>query len=91
MDKFFLQKEADMLSYIKNKELINKQKLQGFLRETEELLAEYTKMPKQRAEKILLSAACEIVERIQPAREYGKRANCTISVKEPIRENKLKK
>ena len=65
MDKFFLQKEANMLSYIKNKELINKQKLQGFLRETE--------------------------ERIQPAREYGKRANCTISVKEPIRENKLKK
>lgn len=45
-----------MLSYIKNKELINKQKLQGFPKEAEELLAEYTKMPKQRAEKILLSA-----------------------------------
>ena len=41
-----------MLYYIKNKELINKQKLQGFLKETEELLAEYTQMPKQRAEKI---------------------------------------
>ena len=41
-----------MLSYIKNKELINKQKLQGFLKETEELLAEYTKVSKTRAEKI---------------------------------------
>ncbi len=79
-----------MLSYIKNKELINKQKLQGFPKEAEELLAEYTKMPNSVQRKYYYQRACEIVERIQPAKEYGKRANCTISVKESIRENKLK-
>ena len=41
-----------MLSYIKNKELINIQKLQGFPKEAEELLTEYTKVPKPRVEKI---------------------------------------
>ena len=41
-----------MLSYIKNKELLNIQKLQDFPKEAEELLAEYTKVSKTRAEKI---------------------------------------
>ena len=48
----FCKKEANMLSYIKNKELINIQKLQGFPKEAEELLTEYTKVPKPRVEKI---------------------------------------
>lgn len=41
-----------MLSYIKNKELLNIQKLQDFPKEAEELLTEYTKVSKTRAEKI---------------------------------------
>ena len=43
------------------------------------------------AVKYYYQQACEIAEGIQIAREYGKRANLTVSVKEPIRENKLKK
>ena len=42
------------------------------------------------AVKYYYQQACEIVEGIQIAREYGKRANRTVSVKEPIREDKLK-
>lgn len=48
----FCKKEANMLSYIKNKELLNIQKLQDFPKEAEELLTEYTKVSKTRAEKI---------------------------------------
>ena len=48
----FCKKEANMLSYIKNKELLNIQKLQDFPKEAEKLLAEYTKVSKTRAEKI---------------------------------------
>lgn len=43
------------------------------------------------AVKYYYQQACEIAEGIQIAREYGKRANRTVSIKEPIRENKLKK
>lgn len=43
------------------------------------------------AVKYYYQQACEIAEGIRIAREYGKRANRTVSIKEPIRENKLKK
>ena len=43
----------------------------------------------QTAVKYYYQQACEIAEGIQIAREYGKKANRTISVKEPVRENKL--
>ena len=42
------------------------------------------------AVKYYCQQACEIAEGVQIAREYGKRANRTVSVKEPIREDKLK-
>ena len=48
----FCKKETAMLSYIKNKDIIDIQKLQDFPEEFEELLLKYTKMPEQRAEKI---------------------------------------
>ena len=48
----FCKKETAMLSYIKNKDIIDIQKLQDFPEESEELLLKYTKMPEQRAEKI---------------------------------------
>ena len=41
-----------MLSYVKNKEIIDIEKLEGFPKEVEELLKQYTKMPEERAEKI---------------------------------------
>lgn len=43
------------------------------------------------AVKYYYQQACEIAEGIRIAREYGKRANRTVLIKEPIRENKLKK
>ena len=43
------------------------------------------------AVKYYYQQACEIAEGIQIAREYGKKANRTISVKKPVRENKLVK
>ena len=48
----FCKKETDMLSYVKNKEVIDIEKLEGFPKEVEELLKQYTKMPEERAEKI---------------------------------------
>ena len=47
----FCKKETDMLSYVKNKEIIDIEKLEGFPKEVEELLKQYTKMPEERAEK----------------------------------------
>ena len=41
-----------MLSYVKNKEVIDIEKLEVFPKEVEELLKQYTKMPEERAEKI---------------------------------------
>lgn len=43
----------------------------------------------QTAVKYYYQQACEIAEGIQIAREYGNKANRTITIKEPIRENKL--
>ena len=48
----FCKKETDMLSYVKNKEVIDIEKLEVFPKEVEELLKQYTKMPEERAEKI---------------------------------------
>lgn len=48
----FSKREADLLSYVKNKELVDLQKLHGFPEEAEDLLRSYTKMPEQRAVQI---------------------------------------
>ena len=71
----FCKKEADMLFYIKNKELINIQRLQDFPKETEELLLEYTKMPKQRAEKIAetIEKKIEYLQFFQKGKKIWKR------------------
>ena len=44
--------DKELIKYIKNKDIIDIQKLQDFPEESEELLLKYTKMPEQRAEKI---------------------------------------
>lgn len=48
----FCEREADMLRYVSDKELIDLEKLNGFPEETAEILKKHTVMPSSRAEKI---------------------------------------
>lgn len=58
----FCRKEVTMLSYVKNKNLIDLEKLQGFSEEVKELLTKYTRMPEIRAS--------QIAETVQRKLEY---------------------
>lgn len=48
----FCEREADMLRYVSEKELVDFKKLSGYDKEVEELLKEHTKMPANRARAI---------------------------------------
>lgn len=48
----FRKKEAELLSYVQNKDLIDLQALQDFPEEVEELLRRYTEMPEERLVRI---------------------------------------
>lgn len=71
----FCKKETDMLSYVKNKEIIDIEKLEGFPKEVEELLKQYTKMPEERAEKIAetVQKKIEYLQLFQEGKKIWKR------------------
>ena len=71
----FCKKETDMLSYVKNKEVIDIEKLEGFPKEVEELLKQYTKMPEERAEKIAetVQKKIEYLQLFQEGKKIWKR------------------
>ena len=49
-----------MLQFVSNRKLVETDKLNGFAEEVEEILKEYTSMPKERAEQIAQSVAQKI-------------------------------
>lgn len=57
----FCRREADMLRYVKQAELVNLERLEGFPEEAEKMLREYTDMPDARASKI----ACTIRQKME--------------------------
>ena len=71
----FCEKEVNMLSYVKNKSLVDLRKLQGFPEEVKELLLRYTHMPMERADRIIetIRKKIEYIQLFQEGKKIWKR------------------
>ena len=71
----FCEKEVNMLSYVKNKNLVDSRKLQGFPEEVKELLLRYTHMPMERADRIIetIRKKIEYIQLFQEGKKIWKR------------------